>query len=72
VSSVTQCTRAGLPNQCLQLAVRIGLKSMTFRDLATGLVAGGLFQGKGADPGVLEPFATSATVVSASNCVAVL
>jgi hypothetical protein len=42
------------------------IDSVTFRDLAIGLVVGGLFQGKGADPGVLEPFATSATVVSAS------
>jgi hypothetical protein len=38
----------------------------TFRRLAAQLVADSLFQGRGADPGVLEPFATSGTVVSAS------
>ena len=42
------------------------LDSTTFRGLTTRLVMDGLFQGKGADPGVLEPFATSGTVVSAS------
>jgi hypothetical protein len=40
--------------------------STTFRRLATQLVVDSLFQGKGADPGLLEPFATSGTVVSAS------
>jgi hypothetical protein len=40
--------------------------STTFRRLATQLVVDSLFQGKGADPGVLEPFTTSGTVVSAS------
>jgi hypothetical protein len=42
------------------------IDSTTFRGLATRLVVDGLFQGKGAEPGVLEPFATSVTVVSAS------
>jgi hypothetical protein len=42
------------------------IDSVAFRSLATRLVVDSLFQGKGADPGVLEPFATSGTVVSAS------
>jgi hypothetical protein len=42
------------------------IDSAAFRNLATRLVADGLFQGRGADPGVLEPFATAGTVLSAS------
>jgi hypothetical protein len=42
------------------------IDSLTFRALATRLIADSLFRGRGADPGVLEPFATSGTVLSAS------
>jgi hypothetical protein len=42
------------------------IDSTTFRALAGRLVADSLFRGRGADPGVLEPFATSGTVLSAS------
>lgn len=42
------------------------IDSMTFRAPATRLVVDSLFQGRGADAGVLEPFATSGTVLSAS------
>jgi hypothetical protein len=42
------------------------IDSTTFRALAGRLLADGLFRGRGADAGVLEPFATSGTVLSAS------
>lgn len=42
------------------------IDSTTFHRLATRLVADSLFQGPGSDPGLLEPFATSGTVLSAS------
>ena len=42
------------------------IDSTTFRALSSRLVADSLFRGKGADPGLLEPFATSGTVLSAS------
>ena len=52
----------GKRNDSLFVAV---IDSLTFRKLATRLVADDLFEGPGADPGVLEPFATSGTVLSA-------
>jgi hypothetical protein len=42
------------------------IDSATFRQLARQLVLDSLFEGEGAEPGQIEPFATSGTVVSAS------